>query len=137
MKTLYLNYNEKANINYCFLFALFSIAETNKKERIDNIIIYRNLKELSDKIKSKCNYNISPSTISRIFNNKDYLPYFSKSENENKIILNTNFKKGVAASNKFITLSEKEINFLLLHDNKLLNKYYLYLKYYCGYSKSK
>ena len=56
---------------------------------------------------------------------------------DNTIILNNNFRKGSAASNKFITLSDSEIKFLIEQDNKLLNKYYLYLKYYCGYSKSK
>lgn len=137
MRMYYLNYDEKANINYCFLFALFSIAERNQKEKLDNIIVYKSLKELADRIKAQCNYSISPSTISRILNNADYLPYFSKSTTENKIVLNTCFKKGKAASNKFVILTDKETNFLLEQDNKQLNKYYLYLKYYCGYTKSK
>lgn len=137
MRMYYLNYDEKANINYCFLFALFSIAERNQKEKLDNIITYKNLKELSDRIKTKCNYYISPSTISRILNNTVYLPYFSKSKTENKIVLNTCFKKGKAASNKFVVLNDNELTFLLEQDNKQLNKYYLYLKYYCGFAKSK
>jgi hypothetical protein len=70
-------------------------------------------------------------------NNSDYSKYFTKSKEENKIILNSNFRKGSGASNKFIVLTDKETNFLLEQNNKLLNKYYLYLKYYCGYSKSK
>ena len=137
MKTYYLNYDEKANINYCFLFALFTIAERNKKENIDSIITYKSLKELSDRIKEQCNYIISASTISRILKDNRYLPYFTKYEKDNVIILNNNFKKGKAASNKFVILTDKEILFLLAQNNKQLNKYYLYLKYYCGYSKSK
>lgn len=113
MKTYYINYDEKANINYCFLFALFNIAERNKKERIDNIITYNSLKELSDRIKKQCNYSISASTISRILKNNSYLPYFTRYEKDNIIILNNNFKKGKAASNKFVILTDKEISFLL------------------------
>jgi hypothetical protein len=41
------------------------------------------------------------------------LPYFSKSATENRIVLNNNFKKGKAASNKFVVLNEKETAFLL------------------------
>lgn len=137
MRNYYLNYEEKAKINYCFLFALFMIAQKDQKDKMYNTVVYQNLKELSNRIKEQCNYNISVSTISRILNNKDYLPYISKNENENKILLNTNFKRGIAASNKFVIINTKEILFLLDKKNNLLNKYYLYLKYYCGYSKSK
>ena len=137
MKTYYINYDEKANINYCFIFALYQLAERNQKERIDNIITYKNQKELADRIKEKCNYSISNSTISRILNDTEYNNYFTVIKAENTIILNNNFKKGKAASNKFITITDKEITFLLQQDSKLLNKYYLYLKYYCGHTKSK
>lgn len=137
MKTYYLHYDEKATVNYCFLCALFCIAEKDTKQRIYNTITYSSQQELANKIKDKCNYNISAATISRIIKDKKYLPYFYKLDKENKIILNTNFKKGIAASNKFVVLTETEIYFLLEQDNKQLCKYYLYLKYYCGYSKSK
>lgn len=137
MKQYYLHYDETANINYSFLFALFAIAERNPKEKIDNIVTYKSLKELIERIKAKCNYSISQATVSRILNDSDYSKYFTKSKEENKIILNSNFRKGSGASNKFVVLTDKETNFLLEQNNKLLSKYYLYLKYYCGYSKSK
>ena len=107
MRKYFLNYDEKATVNYSFLFALFCIAETNKKEKIDNIIVYKSLKELANKMQAKCGYYVSPSTISRILNDEKYLPYFSKSGNT--ITLNTNYKKGVSASNKFVVLAENEI----------------------------
>lgn len=137
MKTYYLYYDETTNINYCFLFAIFCITEYNKTEKLYNTVYYKSQKELAERIKKQCNYNISAATISRILKDKNYLPYFTKSTTENKITLNNNFKKGTAAKNKFITLTEKEILFLLEQDNKQLNKYYLYLKYYCGFSKNK
>lgn len=137
MKNYYLHYDEKANINYSFLFALFCIAEKNKQEKLNNIIYYKSQKELAERLNKQCNYTISAATISRIIKDTKYLPYFNINKKENIIKLNTNFKKGMAANNKFIVLTEKEILFLLEQDNKQLNKYYLYLKYYCGYSKSK
>jgi hypothetical protein len=137
MRKYYLYYDEKAKINYSFLFALFCIAERNNKDKLNNIIKYKSQKELAERIKDKCSYNISAASISRILNNENYLLYFNVNYKENIITLNNNFKKGIAASNKFIILNDEEIIFLLEQDNKLLNKYYLYLKYYCGYSKSK
>lgn len=90
MKIYYLKYDEKANINYYFLFALFCIAQTEKKESLDKIVCYTNLRSLSDEINSKCKYNISVSSISRILNNNIYNEYFTKCNGENKIILHTN-----------------------------------------------
>lgn len=138
MSKYYINYDEQATINYCFLFCLYCISAKDNNNKLSNTIIYKNLNELSATIKSRCNYNISVSTISRILKDTDrYKNYFIVNTAKNTITLNNNFRKGSAASNKFITLSDKEINFLIAQDNKLLNKYYLYLKYYCGYSKSK
>lgn len=127
-----------ADINYSFVFALYYVAATDSKERICNSITYKSQKALAERIKAACGYSISPATISRILQDTaKYLPYFSKSATENCIVLNNNFKKGKAASNKFVVLNEKETAFLLEQDSKLLTKYYLYLKYYCGYTKSK
>lgn len=129
MRKYFLYYDEKANVNYSLLFALFSIAQAN------NVIVYSNINELKNRFKTICNYEISVSTISRALNDKEnYIDYFSKSENENKIILNTDYKN---LKNKFIVLTDKEIEFLLNENNKMLNKYYIYLKYYCGYAKTK
>ena len=138
MKTYYLYYEEETKINYCFLFSLFLIAKRNNKEMIYNTIQYKNLTDLQQQIYNSCKYNISISTISRILKDtENYSLYFTKSKEENKIILNNNMKRSQAKNNKFITLTEKEILFLLEYNNKLLNKYYLYLKYFCGFAKEK
>lgn len=114
MSKYYINYNEIANINYCFLFCLYIISEKGSNSKLHNTIIYKSQKELAERIKNKCNYNISVSTISRILNDTEhYKDYFTAIDTDNTIILNNNFRKGSAASNKFITLSEKEIIFLL------------------------
>jgi hypothetical protein len=77
------------------------------------------------------------STISRILKDEKYLTYFIKPKGEKIILLNNDFRRGTAAGNKFIVLEYKEIAFLIYNDDNLLTKYYLYIKYYCGYSKSK
>lgn len=132
----YLHYDEKATVNYCFLFSLFKIAERNKAEKLDNIITYKNLSELQQRLE-RSGYILSIPSISKIINDDIYKPYFTKSTTENKILLNTNYRKDMAAGNKFVVLNDKEINFLLQQKDKKLNKYYLYLKYYCGFSKNK
>jgi hypothetical protein len=47
MKAYFINYDEMATINYSFVFALYRIAETDKAERLDNIITYKSQKELA------------------------------------------------------------------------------------------
>ena len=66
MKAYFINYDEMATINYSFVFTLYRIAETDKAERLDNIITYKSQKELAKKIKDVCGYDISVSSISRI-----------------------------------------------------------------------
>ena len=66
MKAYFINYDEMATINYSFVFALYRIAETDKAERLDNIITYKSQKALAERIKAACGYSISPATISRI-----------------------------------------------------------------------
>ena len=138
MRKLFLYYDEKANVNYSFIFALFTIAESNKLEKLDNVITYRNQQELIKRIQNNCGYKISASSISTILNDiKNYNKYFTYCKAQNTIILQTNFRANRAKENRFVILNDREINFLLQQDNKQLTKYYLYLKYYCGYSKTK
>jgi hypothetical protein len=73
----YLYYDEKATVNYCFLFSLRLIAERDTKENLYNTIKYKSLKKLSKEIKEKCDYNISSSTIDRILKDKEYNNYFT------------------------------------------------------------
>jgi hypothetical protein len=49
---------------------LYCIAEKNPKEKLNNIVWYDSIKQLSNKIYNVCNYKISVSTISRILNAK-------------------------------------------------------------------
>ena len=42
----YIMYDEKAGINYRFLFALYIIAERNKQAKLKNIVKYKSVKDL-------------------------------------------------------------------------------------------
>lgn len=131
----YLNYDEKAKVNYSFLFALYLTAKYNKKDKLTNKIEFGSLKDLCEKIKQSCGYVVSVSTISRLLRNEECKEYFERQSNT--ITLKTEFRKGKAQSNKFVVLSDEEVKFLISQGNTLLTKFYLYLKYYCGYSANK
>ena len=66
-----------------------------------------------------------------------FYDYFNYNADNKEIILYNNFKKDKAKSNKFVVITEKEKEFLIQQDDNLLCKYLLYIKYYCGKSKTK
>jgi len=132
----YINYDEAASIDYCFLLALYSVAERNTAERIKNIVRFRSAAELTDKLNTVNDYNVSESKVRRIMKNTDYNNYFYYNADNRTITLYNNFKKEAAKSNKFIVLTDKEKMFLLQQNDNLLCKYYTYIKYNCGRSKS-
>lgn len=131
----FINYKEKNNANLTFIFALFFIAERNPKEKLKNIIKFKSLNQLLNKFKESLNYNISASTLNRYLKNENNYIYFEYKPKEKIIYLKNDFrnKKNVT----FVTLTRKEILFLIAQNDDFLNNYYLYLKYYCNYSKSK
>lgn len=132
----YINYKEAASIDYCFLLALYSIAERNAGERIYNIVRFRSAAELTQKLNTIEHYTISQSKVSRILKNKEYIEYFNYDIDTKTITLYNNFKKAAAKSSKFIVLTDKEKMFLLQQNDNLLCKYYTYIKYNCGRSKN-
>lgn len=136
MKQFYIYYDETANVNYTFIFCLYLLAELDKTERIYNTIYYKTQKELAEKVSDiYYNFSISTASIKAILNDNKYNIYFSKEKG--KIILNNNFKNNKCNINKFVILTDKELLFLIMQNDKLLNKYFLYLKYYIGYTKDK
>ena len=134
-KMYFINYKEKNNANLTFIFALFFIAERNPKEKLKNIIKFKSLNQLLNKFKESLNYNISISTLNRYLKNENNYIFFEYKPKEKIIYLKNDFrnKKNVT----FVTLTRKEILFLIAQNDDFLNNYYLYLKYYCNYSKSK
>ena len=136
MSNIFVYFNEKSNIKYSYLITLYLMSEFNKKNNC-SIIIYRTITELLYRFNDvrKC-FNLQPisnTTLNRFLNSESRYGYFDVNKDSKTIVLNNNF----ISKSGFIVLTDKEQSFLLKYDNQLLFKYYTYLKYYCGYSKSK
>lgn len=134
---IYIYYNETATIDYIFLLALYKIAKSNKADKLKNIIQYKSVKELSQMLADVGCYR-STATINRILKDRiqyynDYLIY---NKTDRVIILRNDFRQIQNNRNKFITIQRKNIDILLQYDNNLLCKYYFYIVYYCGKSKT-
>ena len=133
MKQYYIPYDETKDINYIYVLAFYKAATYNKLTKRYDTISYRSLSNLSEQIKSVSNKKISVSTLGRILKDSKYSMILSVPEDRKAIII----KNDIKSLNKFVVLSEKEADLLLDKDDILLAKYLLYLKYFCGYSKSK
>lgn len=143
MRTYYLYYEENATINYLYLLLFYRVATIDNKSRLYNTILYNNLDELAEKMNTeykKINLScekdvISKSTLSRVLNSDTEQHYFVYDSKNKKITLQNNFSTN--SSNRtlrFITLNDRELHFLLTHNEPLMYSYYFYIKYYCGYS---
>ena len=143
MRNYYLQYIEDTNINYFYLFLLHKIAVVDKSTRLYNTVKYSSLEELTNILNMAYNninkdnkkQVISKTTLSRVLNSDKNGNYFNY-DNVNKVItLKNNFtKRQTGGKAKFIILTDREIDFLLIHKSELLTRYYLYIKYYCGFS---
>lgn len=136
---IYIYYNETATIDYIFLLALYKIAKSNNTSKLKDTIQYNSLRELQEQF-AQANYKISTAKIDRILKHKiqDYKEYFIYNKEQKTIKLLNDFRNIYTKSKRaFITLSAEQVEFLINSKNNLLCKYYLYIKYYCGKSKTK
>ena len=131
----YIYYEERPpqGLNYCFLLAMYAIAKRNNSERICNIIEYKSLRDLQSKL-AAAGYKTSLSSLQR-YTEKDYLNYYTIERKYKRIVLQNNFKQ--KKNCRFIVLSENNLSFLLERNDNFLCRYYFYIKYFCGYSKTK
>lgn len=141
MRQYFLPYLPEAKkFNYLPVLCFWIIAEYDKKTKLYDGVKFASLDDLAEKIASKVGEKIlSKSTLSRALNNSDYVNFFSYDRNKKRIELKNNFRKATAATEKapFVVLSEAEIFYLARSGDSLLIQYFLYLRYYCGLSKSK
>lgn len=143
MRTYYLQYQEDTSINYLYLLLLNKIAELDKSSRLYNTVRFSSLDELTKRLNDKYNEInkenkknvISKTTLTRVLNNTESNNYFSYNKENKLITLHNDFKnKTTGKKAKFITLTDREIDFLLIQKNELLSRYYLFIKYNCGFS---
>lgn len=134
IKKYYISYNESADINYIYLLCLYSIADYNIYTQRYDIINYKSIQDIVNKINALYGDKyISTSTIRRLLEDNKYKDYFYNNKETKQIILFNNIKD----NNKFIVLNNKEVEFFIQKKDNLLLKYYIYHKYYCGFNKDK
>lgn len=127
MKNYYINFVPEAKVNYFYLFSLIELADYRAETKAFDTIKYQSVSKLAEMLM------LSPSTVRRIMQGDEYKLFLSVDTKEKEIILNNSVIKG-SNNNRFVCLSDKEVSFLRKYNDNLLVKYYLYLKYYCGFA---
>lgn len=131
----YIIYDEKTDINYIYLLFFISIADYNPASKRFDIVRYKSIKKLADKINEVCGDNsISTSTLNRLLDRTDQYKNYLKFDRQNKIIYINNFIKD---KSKFVYITQKEAEFFMKQKDNILFRYYLYHKYWCGFRKDK
>lgn len=129
----YLPYNEKLDINYKYILALYQIASYDKvKKRYCNIS-YDTKKNLSRQLQEKTGLKTTPANLSNILADSRYQELLRHNPEAKTIELVNDIKN----CKKFVVLSAKEAALIIQQGDKLFAKYLLYLKFYCGKAKSK
>lgn len=127
-KKYYLPYNPTAKVNYLYLFALADLAEYNPTQKVYDTINYISIDQLAGLL------SLSPSATTALLKNQNYQDYFTVDKKVKQIKLNCN----VSVKGKpFVSFTDFEVQIMRLEKDILFCKYVAYLKYYCGYSKSK
>lgn len=126
---------------YNYLLYLYLIAEYDTETKLYNTIHYKSLDELAARINEKAGgeSRVSKATLSRFLNDPGKTTFFEIDKDKKVIILKNDFKRKnkEEESRPFVVLTEREFDFLIVQNQDLLTTYFLYLRYYCGHSKSK
>ena len=129
LRHFYIRYEPKANINYIYLFYLYSLAEYNTSTNLFDTVSYKSVRALQRLIVERFGKgSISPSSLCRLLKDDRYRNYIKVDTEHNRIALQT-ATKGMPC---FVVLTKREIDFLIDKKDNLLAKYYLYLKHFCG-----
>ena len=134
MNNYFIPFIPSAKVNYITIITLMEYADYNIESNAYDTIHYISIPKLSKLV------NISTSTLNRIVSNdqsNDYRLFLSVDVKHKIIKLNTAFSNSKITNKKpFIILTKAEIQILKEYNDNLLCKYLMYIKYYCGYSKS-
>ena len=129
LKHFYIRYEPKANINYIYLFYLYSLAEYNTSTNLFDTVSYKSVRALQRLMVERFGKgSISPSCLCRLLKDDRYRNYIKVDTEHNRIALQT-ATKGMPC---FVMLTKREVDFLIQQKDNLLAKYYLYLKHFCG-----
>lgn len=135
-------YHNTDNINYENLFLLYLEADKTENKLL-SVIGYGSEDKLKERfnikyqqIQNNKKSSISKSGIHRLLTEERYNNYFVVDRVKKTITLKNDMRKAKQEKKRFIVLTNREIEFLVKHDDNMLSTYYLYLKYYCGYSNN-
>ena len=119
-------------IDLYLLFSLYDLAEFNPNKKVFDTVRYSSQSNLALQL------GISLSQLKRIISNNAYSSYFQVDTKEKTITLYNDFRNSNSQKEikPFVSLSADEIRVLRENkkNNELLPKYYVYLKYYCGFN---
>lgn len=119
-------------IDLYLLFSLYDLAEFNPNKKVFDTVRYSSQSNLALQL------GISLSQLKRIISNNAYSSYFQVDTKEKTITLYNDFRNSNSQKEikPFVSLSADEIRVLRENEknNELLPKYYVYLKYYCGFN---
>ena len=130
MKKYYLPFDLSLNVNYNYIISLYSIAVFDTNTKRFNSIQYKSMKQLAEML------NISDKTLKKILTDDNYKHFFTVDKTNKTIYINNDFVNN-NFNIPFVVLYDNEINILLKQNDNLLFKYFIYIKYFCGYSKQK
>lgn len=137
MRLYFIKYQDKADINYLYLFMLYGLAENDRFLKRNSFISFTSLKDLSNRIDDKYGkYTFSYSTLRRILKNPDYSFYFTVHNNFIELhnyVIDTETNRVIP----FITISSADADYLIKKEDALLANYFCYLKFYCGLAESR
>lgn len=126
MKKYYIPFVVAAEVNYLYLFSLYDLAEYNPDTGNFDTIHYNSIKELAERLE------VSSSTLNRILSNDHYTDFLKLNKQSKTLFIQNDFKNGL--KRPFVVLTDKEVAELKKLGDNLLIRYYLYIKFYCGYS---
>ena len=132
MNNYFIPFDMSKNINYNYLISLYDIAQYNTKSQRYDTINYTSIKALAETL------NISHKTLNNILDNAEYNLFISVDKQNKIITINNGINKDI--NNKiipFVILTNQEIQLLKKYADNLFYKYFIYMKYFCGYSKNK
>ena len=119
-----------AKVDYTLILNLYDLADYNNETGCFDTVRYRSLAELAQQL------GTTEKTLGRHLNKKDYENFFSIDKKTREIRLIVDFKK-TGYKVPFLTLSPVEVRILREKNEDLLYRYFIYLKYYYGFSGCK
>ena len=130
IRQYYLRFVPTANVDYNLILSLYDLADYNTETNCFDTVRYRSLYELAQLL------GTTEKTLSRHLKKDDYNQFFTIDKKKREIKLIVDFKK-TGYKVPFITLNPVEVRYLREKNEALLYRYFIYLKYFCGYSAKK